>query len=234
MSQKSPLRPTKSIPGQEDLLREVLARYPLPRSILDIGTGSGVAARAFSSAGWQVEVTGFDMDAYLDETNRLPLGIEVHPDVDICSMIRFHDDQFGAVWCAHVLEHVLDTGIALREMRRILKPDGLLFLSVPPFKHAVVGGHVSPGWNVGLLMYVLAVAGFDLHRGSFVRHGYNVFGIVRKGVGPMPDGMLRFARGDIETLGRAGRFPNGFDARQGFDGNIPGCNWEWQTCPTMK
>lgn len=43
--------------------------------------------------------------------------------------LPFHDNSFEAVWSIHVLEHVPDPEKVLLEMRRVLKPDGLLFLS---------------------------------------------------------------------------------------------------------
>ncbi|WP_157967791.1 glycosyltransferase [Cohaesibacter intestini] len=222
---------TVSINGQNDILREVIVRFPKKGKILDIGMGSGKASRAFCEAGWQVEATGFNVDAYFEQGSSLPDGIRIHHDVDICDMSIFEDESFDAIWCAHVLEHVMNMGRALEEIRRILKPDGKLFISVPPFKHAVVGGHVNTGWNIGNLMYVLAVAGFDLSNGSFVRHGYNLFGSVSKGAGPLPQGDLHFANGDIEFLAKKKLFPKGFDAGQGFDGNINSVNWLWQIPP---
>ena len=45
------------------------------------------------------------------------------------TVLPFHDDSFEAAWSIHVLEHVRDPEPALLEMRRVLKPGGLLFLS---------------------------------------------------------------------------------------------------------
>ncbi|RFB01532.1 glycosyltransferase [Parvularcula marina] len=199
--------------------------------MLDIGLGRGRAANAFAAAGWSVSATGFDVSDYISDTEDLAEVIELHEGIDICDMSIFEDESFDVIWCAHVVEHVLDTGRALAEIRRILKPGGKFFISVPPFKPDIVGGHVKPGWNVGLLMYVLAVAGFDVRSGAFIRHGYNIFGAVGRGTGPLPRHVLRFANGDLELLQRYGRFPEDFDAQQGFDGDIPSWNWEWQQAP---
>ncbi|WP_171125494.1 MULTISPECIES: glycosyltransferase [unclassified Ruegeria] len=223
---------TKSINGQKDLVDEVIASFPEKGRIIDIGTGSGLAARSFFNAGWEVVASGMDMDAYLDADNAgFPPGIELLPDLDICDMHPLVDASLDCVWCAHVLEHVSDTGRALSEIRRVLKPDGRLFIAVPPFKHNVVGGHVNSGWNLGTLMYVLADAGFDLSDGRFIHHGYNLFGIARRGKGPLPTGALRRANGDIETLKNDGRFPAGFAAEQGFNGQLKQVNWMWNTTP---
>jgi SAM-dependent methyltransferase len=49
---------------------------------------------------------------------------------DICDM-SFADDTFDLVWCSHILEHVSDDHKAMRELRRVLKPNGLAVIQVP-------------------------------------------------------------------------------------------------------
>lgn len=226
---KTPPAVTKSVPGQLDLIEEAIASFPQGGRILDVGTGSGLAAQHFARAGWDVTATGFDMGSYLDSP--LPDTIRVLADVDICDAHQFETASFDAIWCAHVLEHVSNLGQALAEIRRLLKPDGWLFIAVPPYKDQVVGGHVNSGWNLGILMYVLADAGFGLAEGRFIHHGYNIFGMVQRGPGPLPAGTLRRANGDIETLAEAGRFPRGFHAEQGFNGRCEAVNWLWNRVP---
>jgi len=43
----------------------------------------------------------------------------------------FPDQTFDLVLCNHVLEHIPDDGQAMRELRRILKPNGTALLQVP-------------------------------------------------------------------------------------------------------
>jgi SAM-dependent methyltransferase len=45
--------------------------------------------------------------------------------------IRYPDDHFNVIFCSHVLEHVQDDERALRELSRVLNPDGWAILMVP-------------------------------------------------------------------------------------------------------
>lgn len=206
--------------GQAHLVEQALT-YSFS-TILDVGTGTGCAARAFDAAARAVTATGLSMNTY--GVNKLGGRIKVVQDVDICAMTQFREGQFDAVWCAHVLEHVNNVGLALGELRRVLRAGGYLFLSVPPFKDAVVGGHLTPGWNVGLLMYNLINAGFGVRDGAFVTHGHNVAAFVRNVAADHPG--LRYDSGDITTLREL--FPSSVQAREGFYGNLKSVNWEWR------
>lgn len=45
--------------------------------------------------------------------------------------IQYPDDSFDVIYCSHVLEHVQEDVKAMRELRRVLKPDGWAVLLVP-------------------------------------------------------------------------------------------------------
>lgn len=45
--------------------------------------------------------------------------------------IDYPDEHFDVIYCSHVLEHVQDDRRAMREFRRVLKPDGWAVLLVP-------------------------------------------------------------------------------------------------------
>lgn len=45
--------------------------------------------------------------------------------------IQYPDNSFDIIYCSHVLEHVPDDRQAMREFRRVLKPDGWVGLVVP-------------------------------------------------------------------------------------------------------
>lgn len=50
---------------------------------------------------------------------------------DIQDMQNVRDNEYDIVVCSHVLEHVQDDRMAMRELRRILKDDGVCLLLVP-------------------------------------------------------------------------------------------------------
>jgi len=45
--------------------------------------------------------------------------------------IKYPDNSFDVIFCSHVLEHVSDDRLAMREFSRVLKPEGWAVLLVP-------------------------------------------------------------------------------------------------------
>lgn len=194
-------------------------------TILDIGAGQGQLAKHFSKQGKMVTCTGVQIDSYVSDVKALRdmYGIE-YVECDIENM-PFPDASFDAVIMCHVLEHCPNMASALGHARRVLREGGLLLIFVPPCEDVVCAGHVSVGWNIGQLMYVLLLNGFDVRAGSFIEYGYNVCGFVRRSERVLPE--LRFDQGDISVLAKEGYFPLSVGAGFGdnFNGNIKAVNW---------
>jgi SAM-dependent methyltransferase len=51
----------------------------------------------------------------------------------------FSDDTFDIVFASEVAEHILEPAMCIAEVRRILRPGGLAYLTVP-FHYAIHGG----------------------------------------------------------------------------------------------
>ena len=72
---------------------------------------------------------------FLQEHSTSYLSIDLRPGIamrqeDLTKLTR-PDASFSLVFCSHVLEHIPDDGAAIREMRRVLDPSGVLVVLVP-------------------------------------------------------------------------------------------------------
>jgi SAM-dependent methyltransferase len=122
-------------------------------TVLDYGCGAGRFLRALQEAGATaigVEIAQAAVerarenvpgaDVRLLDGDAIPLG---HGAVDL-------------VWCSETLEHIPDVAHALVEIRRVLKPDGRLLLTVPFHNRA--------------LNLAIALAGFERHFDPLGQH----------------------------------------------------------------
>ena len=120
--------------------------------LLDVGCGRRPYEKSFFAGATQY--VGCD---YLSDRS--------NPDV-VCSALdlTFGDNEFDTVASTEVLEHVPDPLRGLREMRRVLKPDGMLILSVPQYwtRHEVPHDYFRFPYD-GLL-HLLQASGFELQR----------------------------------------------------------------------
>lgn len=101
--------------------------------ILDWGAGWGQNSLLLSTH-------GFEVVAYDVEDNGAASGLlattNVRYVVEPGSRLPFADGEFDGVLNCGVLEHVDDEAQALAELRRILRPNGLLFTYHLPNRHA--------------------------------------------------------------------------------------------------
>ncbi len=121
--------------GRRRIFLKLLDEYlPVPagerkRRILDVGCGTGALLKYFSRYG---SAQGVDMDEdaiafchmrgahSVQKVGPLPLP--------------FEDDTFDLITILDVLEHIDDDEGTLRELYRILRPGGMLMISVPAYQ----------------------------------------------------------------------------------------------------
>lgn len=116
--------------GRRKIILSFLDYYFKDRTelkILDVGCGAGSVMKLLSLYG---QVTGLENHKSLVEQCRRGGKNVVFGDV---VNLNFSTNCFDLVVVLEVLEHVEDDLKALRELYRVLKKGGLLFLSVPAF-----------------------------------------------------------------------------------------------------
>lgn len=104
-------------------------------SVLDVGCGDAGALIAFAEEG--ANAAGIETFETSLERGRLRASdhaVQVDLKKGAAESIPFPDNTFDLVMLDNVLEHVSDRPLTLREIRRVLKPGGLLYMVTPkPF-----------------------------------------------------------------------------------------------------
>lgn len=102
---------------------------------LDAGCGSGYFARELANAG--ADVIGVDAAMGMVEESMARATSEPHAarmsfqQVETIERLPFADASFDGVLCSSVIEYVHDYAQALRELGRVLRPGGVLLVTVP-------------------------------------------------------------------------------------------------------
>ncbi|MFA5356839.1 MAG: glycosyltransferase, partial [Candidatus Omnitrophota bacterium] len=108
------------------LVRSLKINNPL---ILDIGTGTGINLLSLSKIG---EAYGIDISDKAIEFSR-ERGL-VNVSRSSAEKINYEDKRFDIITCFDVLEHIYYPPHALLEMKRVLKDNGKIVITVPAFR----------------------------------------------------------------------------------------------------
>jgi 2-polyprenyl-3-methyl-5-hydroxy-6-metoxy-1,4-benzoquinol methylase len=99
--------------------------------VLEIGPGSGIYVPTLVSLASEVFASDIE-SVYLDRLRPLAdAQTTLHLVHDDITRSEFPSGFFDVILCTEVIEHIRNSQEALAEMRRILRPNGLLILSTP-------------------------------------------------------------------------------------------------------
>jgi SAM-dependent methyltransferase len=123
------------------------------KTVADIGSGDGIIDYGVFTKGRPAKLVGYDVRPTDVDALRRTLvanGLDGElPSVDVFSFaqsgvdhVPAPDDFFDVAFSWSVFEHVDQPIRMLREVRRILKPDGWFFLQLWPFFGSQHGGHL--------------------------------------------------------------------------------------------
>jgi ubiquinone/menaquinone biosynthesis C-methylase UbiE len=111
-----------------------VAESPCPQIVLDVGCGKGELLRIIGQKLSGFECVGIDIgDAIYEAKRRTTLARlrNVQLVRADCLLLPFRSESLEMVFCASVLEHLLDALPAVLEIERILVTDGRLVVGMP-------------------------------------------------------------------------------------------------------
>lgn len=100
------------------------------KSLLDVGVGQAYLERCIAKRKKKITLSGVDI---LDEASYKGIPNFEYSRVIDYKRLPFINNRFGVVTCLEVLEHIKprDVFLVLGELRRVLRKDGTLIVSVP-------------------------------------------------------------------------------------------------------
>jgi SAM-dependent methyltransferase len=153
----------------ESFLERIIADLKIkdrPPRILDVGCGTGANLEMLSRFG---EAEGVDVSedalafCHARGLERVRLGA--------AEQLPYEDGSFDLVTALDVVEHLDDDAAGLREMRRVLRPDGRALFFVPAFMF-LWGvqddiSHHRRRYRLPQLLKTVRAAGFEIERATY-------------------------------------------------------------------
>ncbi len=192
----SPTNTTTRMSGKNWLVQKAIAygihkrcrfvtRHKTGGSLLDVGCATGTFLLGMQQdPNW--ETVGVELSDEVAEFARTHNNLDVF--TGTLEEANFPDEQFDAVTMWDVLEHLHDPEASMREIHRILKPDGIVVMRVPNLHSwdAVVFGNNWAGLDAPRHLYVftpttlnalLAKSGYEFISNSSAIGGYVTFAL---------------------------------------------------------
>ena len=106
------------------------SQFARGRRALDAGCGAAYGSRMLADAGAS-EVVGIDKDERVIAAMAPTMPAGVRLDVGDVTALPYEAGEFDLVVCFEMIEHVAEPERVLDELRRVLRPGGLLVISTP-------------------------------------------------------------------------------------------------------
>jgi SAM-dependent methyltransferase len=105
---------------------KLVSSFSAGRIILDVGCGTGQFLDACKRAGWNVRGIEPDIDAREYGINHYGLDVKAEQE-----LAQLSDASFDIITMWHVLEHVYNLQDRVKELKRLIKKDGVIIIAVP-------------------------------------------------------------------------------------------------------
>lgn len=161
-------------PAYEQMYRLMSHVLTKEMRVLEIATGTGLVAVNIAACVHSVVATDFS-PKMIEAAKKKPVPENVCFSVEDATALSFPDNTFDAVIISNALHIMPDPQVVLANIRRVLRPGGLLI--APTFSH----GHLrDTAWK--LSVFILKIIGFETYSkwhpeeyADFIgKHGFTV------------------------------------------------------------
>lgn len=178
----------KSVTGDSPemvwLVENIIRELDISESdeVLDVGCGDAYILERVRD---KVDVKGYGIDVSAETVEVAKILTEHYRvDLEFClgdaRYLPFSDNFFDKIICSEIIEHVPDDTVFLKEMRRVLRPAGLAYVTFPNEKVSFlfrwyckvvdkVEGHLRR-YELARFEYLLKKSGFKVVKVRFTGH----------------------------------------------------------------
>ena len=169
------------------------------KNILDLGSGGGGYSLELSNTGAKVFAIDLNMTQHPQKQGQF------FQDNGDCNNLPIRSGLIDFIFCSSLIEHVSDQEQLIFEINRVLKKQGICYLSFPPF-YSPVGGHqfksfhhLGEGFAITLSRFIYGLNSDNLNisfgnRGLYPASIQKVLNLFRKNNFKIIDITTRFSQ----------------------------------------
>lgn len=105
---------------------ELISGFYKTGNILDIGSGTGEFLKVFKDAKWKT--IGVEPDPNARKMAIENYGLDIKEEIEIANL---ESGSFDVITMWHVLEHVTKLNERIEDLKRLIKPNGIILIAVP-------------------------------------------------------------------------------------------------------
>jgi len=173
-------------------IEKVVSQIPHDSHVIDIGCGSALLASHLPKS---CSYVGVDKDPEIIKFNQKRFSHHAFHCFDVCgSVFPFPSDHFSVAVLAAFLAHIDNPKVMLTEVRRVLRPEGLVVITTPSqvggWVHNIVSGlgllnpHTAEEqkgfFNKEKMKAILESTGLELDRYEKFEMGLNQIFVLKK------------------------------------------------------
>ena len=144
-----------SRPAYAEMYRLMSRILTKEMDVLELATGTGLIAVNIAGSVRSIEATDFS-PKMIETAKKKTVPENVRFSVEDATALSFDDNSFDAVVISNALHIMPNPELVLKNIKRVLKPNGLLI--APNFLH----GHLNKSsWN--LSVFILKIIGFETY-----------------------------------------------------------------------